>query len=572
MGRSRIAPLKRGIVRKPIGSVNAAAPCAIGVKVSPKMTAAMIVPEDDFFVLSSLAPSSAQKRLALVVVLCISVAFVLIISGLLSNFRPGEVDAFVPAYTAAMIVNDSITAVLLFAQFSILRSRAILVIASGYLFTALILIPWALAFPGLFAPTGLVGGLQSTSGLYLFWHVGFALFVVAYALTKDAGPNKRFWQGRVRTAVIVSVALTVLAVVGAGSLCISGNALLPHVTSDSRHLTLLWVYAIGTPVALAAIAALIVLWLRRHSVLDLWLMVVMWTFAVDPFLSYYPVPSRFSAGWYAVRIFGLFSSSVVLLVLLYEITALYAQALGAVRAQRREREARLMTGDAVAATIAHEVKQPLSGMITSADAGLRFLDRSPPDLDEVGEALRQIVADGHRAGGVIGSIQTIFKREGRKRASLDLNSLIGETLALVREDLQKRRISVEAELDEHLPHVTGDRIQLQQVLMNLITNAIDAMADVVGSRVLAVQTGMHVDGEVRVSVADTGTGIVTHDSNSIFNPLFTTKSDGMGMGLAICRSIIEAHDGRLWVVPNTPRGSIFYFTSNRSAPHDELFL
>ena len=162
------------------------------------MKAAVIVPEDDFFVLSNLSPGPAQKRLALGVVLCISAVFILITSGLLSNIRPGEIDAFVPAYTAAMIVNDSITAVLLFAQFSILRSRAILVIASGYLFTALILIPWALTFPGLFAPTGLVGGLQSTSGLYFFWHVGFALFVVVYALTKDTDASKRFWQGTVR--------------------------------------------------------------------------------------------------------------------------------------------------------------------------------------------------------------------------------------------------------------------------------------------------------------------------------------------------------------------------------------
>ena len=168
-------------------------------------------------------------------------------------------------------------------------------------------------------------------------------------------------------------------------------------------------------------------------------------------------------------------------------------------------------------------------------------------------------------GAVIGSIRTIFKSEGRERVSLDLNSLIGETLALVREDLQTHRVLVKTELDEDLPHVTGDQIQLQQVLMNLITNAIDAMAVVGGSRILSVQSAMHDDGNVRVSVADTGTGIVTHDIDRIFNPLFTTKLDGMGMGLSICRSIIEAHDGRLWVAPNTPRGAVFYFTSVRSA-------
>jgi len=204
-------------------------------------------------------------------------------------------------------------------------------------------------------------------------------------------------------------------------------------------------------------------------------------------------------------------------------------------------------------------------MITSADAGLRFLDRSKPDLDEAKEAFKQIVTDGHRAGEVIESIRTFFKKDDRKRAAVDVNDLIGKTLALVREDLDKHRIQVEAELDEQVPQVTGDRIQLQQVLVNLITNAIDSMASVGGSRVLSVKSALHEDGDVRVSVADTGTGVDARDINRIFNPLFTTKSDGMGMGLSICRSIIEAHQGRLWVAPNTPRGAVFHFSSTPSA-------
>ena len=537
---------------------------AAAAKSFPIEETAVIVPEEDFFVLSSLSPSPAQKRLALFVVLCILAVSVFITAGLSSNIRLGEVSSFVPIYATAMIVNDLITAILLFAQFSILRSRATLMIASGYLFTALILIPWFLTVPGAFGPSGLIGGFQSTSGLYLFWHVGFALLAIGYALSKDADPSRRVWRGTVRGAITLSVALTVAAVSAAAFLCIAGEPLLPVVISDTRNLTSLWLYVVGVPVGLISIAALVVLWVRRRSVLDLWLAVVMVTFVVDPILAYYPVPSRFSVGWYAVRIFGLLSGGVVLVVLLYEISALYAQLVGAVRAQRREREARLMTGDAVAATIAHEVKQPLSGMITNADAGLRFLDRSMPDLDEAKEAFKQIVADGHRAGAVIGSIRTFFKNEGRSRASLDLNDLIAETLALVREDLQKYQILVESELDEHLPQVTGDRIQLQQVLVNLITNAIDSMTAVGGSRTLSVKSEMHADGDVKVSVADTGTGIVSQDIDRIFNPLFTTKSDGMGMGLSICRSIIEAHDGRLWVAPNTPRGAVFYFTSIRS--------
>jgi signal transduction histidine kinase len=198
-------------------------------------------------------------------------------------------------------------------------------------------------------------------------------------------------------------------------------------------------------------------------------------------------------------------------------------------------------------------------MITNADAGLRWLDRSMPDLDEAKAAFKQIVADGRRAGAVIGSIRAMFKKDARNRTSLDINDLIEEALALTRGDLQRHRILVQAEPNAQVPQVRGDRIQLQQVLLNLITNAIDSMAAKDGPRVLSVRSEVHDGGGVIVSVADTGTGIGSQDTERIFNPLFTTKSGGMGMGLSICRSIIEAHDGRLWVAPNNPEGAVFQF-------------
>jgi signal transduction histidine kinase len=427
------------------------------------------------------------------------------------------------------------------------------------------LIPFVLAFPGLFTPKGgLVGGTQSTSWIYFFQHAGFPLFVMGYALSKSPIPSKRFRQGSVRAEIALSVALTAAVVLSASYFFIAGEALLPRVTLDSTRLSPVWPY-VGAPVALLSVATIAVLWIRRHSMLDLWLMVVMLLFSIEIPLSYYPDPARFSLGWYTVRVFGVLSSGLVLMVLLHEITTLYTRLLGAVRGQRHEREARLVTGNAVAATVAHEVKQPLSGMITSADAGLRFLNRSMPDLEEAKAAFKQIIAGGHRAAAVIEGIRTIFKKEDRKRASLDLNDLVRETLALMRENLAKHRILVEAELDERLPQVTGDRIHLQQLLVNLITNAIDAMTAVGGSRVLSLKSGIHDDGQVMISVADTGTGIGPQDIDRIFNPLFTTKTDGMGMGLSICRSIVEAHDGRLWAAPNTPRGAIFHFSAVRSA-------
>ena len=477
-----------------------------------------------------------------------------------------RIDAFLPAYLTAMFVCDSITAILLFAQFSILRSRAILVIASGYLFTALILIPYVLTFPGVFVPTAddwrsAEFGMDLRSVALWFSPVRHRLCPF-----KGWGCQQAFSKGTPRAAIARSVALTAGLVSVAAFVCIAGEALLPRIMLDSARFSPEWPYLVGAPIALASIAALIVLWIRRRSMLDLWLMVVMFLYLVEVPLSYYPAPSRFSAGWYSVRIFGFLSSSLVLIVLLYEIETLYARLLGAVLAQRREREARLMTGDAVAASIAHEVKQPLTAMVTSADAGFRFLDRSTPNLDRAKEAFKLIAADGHRAGEVVENIRANFRNDVRTRTSLDVNELIREALALERSDLEKHRILVQVEPNERLPEVRGNRVQLQQVLLNLITNAIDAMAVKDEPRVLCVKSEAYEGDGVMVSVADTGAGVSSQDIDRIFNPLFTTKSDGMGMGLSICRAIIEAHDGRLWFAPNTPRGAVFQFTLRVNSP------
>jgi signal transduction histidine kinase len=416
-----------------------------------------------------------------------------------------------------------------------------------------------LTFPEVFAPGGLLGaGLQTTTWLYTLWHAGFPIFVIAYALLKDADRAGRIRQGSAGAAIFSSAAVTVVLVCAATLLCTVGHELLPRESLDPVRFSTVWLYVAGCLAVLIAVA-LVLLWIRQRSVLDLWLMVVMCAYLIEIYPISFPVPVRYSIGWYSGRVFGLVSSSLLLFVLLYEITLLYAQLLRAVLGQRREREARLMTGDAVAATVAHEVRQPLSAMISNADAGLRWLDRSVPDLDEAKAAFKDIAADGRRAGAVIESIRAVFKKGDRSATSLDIKDLISQALTLARGDLHKHRISVHTEADAQLPQVIGDPVQLQQVLLNLLTNAIDAMADEDGPRVLSVKSAIHDADAVIVSVADTGTGIGSQDIDRIFNQLFTTKTDGMGMGLSICRSIIEAHDGRLWFSANTPRGAVFQF-------------
>jgi C4-dicarboxylate-specific signal transduction histidine kinase len=240
---------------------------------------------------------------------------------------------------------------------------------------------------------------------------------------------------------------------------------------------------------------------------------------------------------------GFASSILVLFVLLYEITTLYAQLLRAVLAQRREREARLMTGDTVSASIAHEVKQPLTTIIASANAGLNWLDRVEPNLASVGEALRRVVTAGQRADAVIENIRAHFKMGARILTSLDVVDVIQEALTIVRDKLQTHQVVVRADLDQRLPRVRGEQIQLQQVLVNLITNAIDSMAATDGERVLSIRSEVHHSGCAMISVEDTGKGLESSTVDRIFNPMFTTKTNGMGMGLAICRSIVEAHEG-----------------------------
>jgi C4-dicarboxylate-specific signal transduction histidine kinase len=210
-------------------------------------------------------------------------------------------------------------------------------------------------------------------------------------------------------------------------------------------------------------------------------------------------------------------------------------------------------------SIAHEMNQPLASIVTNADAASRWMARPTPDLDEVKATLEQIRNSAYRARDLIVSIRAMVKRDDRNRIPLDLNDLVREVLTLTERELQRNRVSVEVKLDEHLPLVKGDRVQLQQVLVNLITNAIDAMAEKKWPRILRIESAAQEPSGVLISVADTGKGIDPNVVDRIFNPLFTTKSNGMGMGLAICRSIVEGHDGRLWASAGAEGGAVFQF-------------
>jgi C4-dicarboxylate-specific signal transduction histidine kinase len=222
------------------------------------------------------------------------------------------------------------------------------------------------------------------------------------------------------------------------------------------------------------------------------------------------------------------------------------------------RVSRLTTMGQVAASIAHEINQPLAAIVANGNAGLRWLANATPNLDEVRGALIRMVKDGHRASDVIGSIRTIFRKGDEGKTPLDVNDLIREVLGLVHGQLQNEQVSVRTELFDGLPELSANRVQLQLVIRNLVINAIEAMSSVTDrARVLQVRSEIFKPSGVLVTITDSGRGIDPKSKERIFDAFFTTKSHGMGMGLSICRSIVEAHGGRLTASPAHPHGSVF---------------
>jgi len=214
----------------------------------------------------------------------------------------------------------------------------------------------------------------------------------------------------------------------------------------------------------------------------------------------------------------------------------------------------------LAASIAHEVNQPLTAVTNNANACLRLLANSSLDPEVLRRVLEEIVSDGSRASAVLARIRAFIKKAPAVKQVVDINDVIQEVLALVGLELRKNRISVERQLTKTLPHVTADRVELQQVLLNLIMNGIEAMAGATDRPCLVgVQSRIDESGNVLVSVSDSGTGLGS-EGDRAFTPFFTTKANGMGMGLAISRSLVESHGGRLWATPNSPHGAIFSFT------------
>jgi signal transduction histidine kinase len=470
-----------------------------------------------------------------------------------------RIDSFIPTMSAIVFVTDLVTAILLFGQFSATGSRALTVLASGYLFSSLIAIPYALTFPAAFGPMDLLGaGSQSAAWLHVSSRFGLAAATVGYALL-TSGKHTGSIELSPRLAIFWSVAIVISVVCALTAAVTAGHNLMPRLLGDG--ILPLGHYLNGM-IALTNVLALLLLWFRGKSVLDLWLMVAVGAVILDAAVVALFLQFRFSLGHYAIRLISLVVSKVVLIVLLSETVILQARLSLANRNLRRERDNRLTTAGAAVIAIAHEVRQPLAAMTNSAAAGKRFLDRASPDIAEAKNLFDRISDAGFRANEVFESFLSLFRGGTQGHQPLDMNALVLEALQLLRNELDDHNIVTQTMLASELPAIEGNRGQLREVILNLAQNSIEAMATTKGRRVISVVTSRNGSDSISLSLQDTGPNKLA----SIFDAFVTTKAKGTGVGLAICKMIIEQHGGNLSAASDMHDGARFEITLPTNIP------
>jgi signal transduction histidine kinase len=519
-------------------------------------------------------PTSWERRLAFAVVVVCLVAY-----GAVAPFARiplHQFDSFIPTVTAIVFVTDFVTAVLLFGQSSATGSRALPVLASGYLFSSLIVIPYTLTFPGAFAPTGLLGaGTQSAAWLNVFSRCGLALATVGYALLISGKHTTGLIKPSPPAAICRSVAIVIIVVCALTSAVTAGHDLMPRLLGEGAILPLGY-YANGM-ITLMNVLAVLLLWCRGKSVLDLWLMVAGCALIMETGQTALLTPFRFTVGFYASRLISLVVSKVVLIVLLSETVILQARLTLANRNLQRERENKLTAAGAVVAALAHEVNQPLAAVTINAAVVKRFLDRAPPDIAEAKNFLDRIGDAGSRAIEVFENFLSLFRGSMKEHQLVNINALMLEAMLLLRTQLDDHNIVVRTMLQSDLPDIWGNVGQLREVILNLVQNSIEAMATITGKRIISVATSSHPSDSISISLQDTGPGIDPTKLTKIFDPFVTTKAKGTGLGLAICKMIIEEHGGKLSAAFDMHDGARFEVTLPTNiptalsrAPDDEL--
>jgi two-component system sensor histidine kinase/response regulator len=450
---------------------------------------------------------------------------------------------FIPTYESALVINDLTTAALLFGQLRYFRSRGLLALACGYLFTALLAVAHALTFPGLFAPAGLLGaGPQTTAWLYMFWHGGFPLFAIAYATFDGEFAGIAPLMRAIAATVAAAAVLTVLAT--------RGHDLLPAIMV-ANHYEPLMVAVVGS-VWLASVAAVVALWRRRERTeLDVWLMVVMFAWIFDIGLSAVFNHGRFDLGFYAGRLYGLLAASLVLVVLLVQNSVLYRNARDVNEELRRAKEAALAAERAEAAflaTMSHEIRTPMSGVMGMLE--LMSLTRLDGEQRTMFEVVRESASSLMR---IVDDILDLSKIEAGKLELRPEPTSIEETLRRVADiysgNASSKGLVLERFVDPKLsPAVMVDGLRLRQVLNNLVSNAVKFTTEgkvSIGARL--EERRAHGD-VVRFTVEDTGPGLSAEEQAGLFKPFSQARriaAGGTGLGLSICSRLAGLMGGFL---------------------------
>ena len=459
-----------------------------------------------------------------------------------------KIDAFIPAYEAALSISDLLTAVLFFGQFSRSGLRALLVLGCAYLFNVLIILPHALSFPGVFAPQGAIGGgPQTTAWLYCFWHGGFAVLVLAYAVlaTRD-GRTRR--AGNIPAGIAAGVGLTAAVVLALTLLATVGHDLLTPVMSGADY-SMLVSKGISPAICIVSIAALILLWRRRNtSALDLWLFVVMSAWLCDVALSAVVGSSRYDLGWYGGRTFGLVAASFLLVILLLELNRLYGGLADALE-MAEERNIQLVTSRE---QLAHAQRLDAMGQLTGGVAhdfnnllmivtgAVDIILRSPGNAQKVEKFARAALDACSRGQKLTQQLLTFARRQVKRPVTVNPNQVLSDL-----EQLLQRTISAQVQIVTDLSSLTDpvliDKVQFESAILNLVVNARDAITGVgritIKTENVAIDhahSGGAIPGRyVKVIVRDDGSGMPEEVKVKAFDPFFTTKEVGSGSGLGL---------------------------------------
>ena len=512
--------------------------------------------EDARLSVASVPATPGQRRVALAFSFGIVCAAVVI--GYVGLVPLPRSDGFIPAVQAIIAAIDFITAVLLFAQYATERSRSLLVLGAGYLFTFMIVVTHTLTFPGAFTPDGLLGaGQQTAAWLYIVWHLALPVAAFAYALLKtkpisaagiDAAPTVA-----IRRTVTLVVPAAVLVVWGA----IAAGDWLPTLVLSARTFASTASIVTTLPFA-ASVIAFVALWRRRTSVLDEWLLVALVASMAETALVVFVGASRYTFAFYASRPLAVVASGTVLVALLSEMASLYVRLSTAVKALQRERANKLMNLDVVVSSIAHEIKQPLM-VITTCSAVIENLLRKPKiDVEEVRLNLGDVTSGSLRIGETIDSLRGLFRDPQEAQRLIDVNELALESLKTLDAEISANQIAVSAEFGSGLPQVLGHRGQLREVLVNIVQNAIDELARVHDrARTLRVWTNSAQRNRVAITIEDSGGGIAAERLPNLFTAFVSTKARGMGLGLNLCQMIVDRHNGQLSVSSDLGKGTRF---------------